>query len=239
MMPGMDGFAVLQGIKRKAELASIPVVMLTVRKQESDIVGALQQGASDYVTKPFIPEELAMRVARLIPMRQIGNRALGLGHVGLANLRSRCCRDRGPRRAARLRSKPLHVFALLTVLFFSDGAHGQGAPEAERFYQLGTEARRQGQTERAIESLSRALELAPNHTDALLQLGLAHSDRQHYEEARRTFRRVLELAPNYDDARLALARTLFFERKLEEAEADLRPLLERSPVRANVAELRD
>jgi DNA-binding response OmpR family regulator len=70
MMPGMDGFAVLQSIKSKPELASIPVVMLTARKQESDIVGALQQGASDYVTKPFIPEELAMRVARLIPTRQ-------------------------------------------------------------------------------------------------------------------------------------------------------------------------
>jgi DNA-binding response OmpR family regulator len=70
MMPGMDGFAVLQSIKSKPELASIPVVMLTARKQESDIVGALRQGASDYVTKPFIPEELAMRVARLIPTRK-------------------------------------------------------------------------------------------------------------------------------------------------------------------------
>ncbi len=67
MMPGADGFEVLRQIKDDARTAGIPVVMLSARKQESDIVGALQLGASDYMVKPFIPEELAMRVARLIP----------------------------------------------------------------------------------------------------------------------------------------------------------------------------
>jgi DNA-binding response OmpR family regulator len=67
MMPGADGFEVLRRIKDDAALAPIPVVMLTARKQESDIVGALQLGASDYMVKPFIPEELAMRIARLLP----------------------------------------------------------------------------------------------------------------------------------------------------------------------------
>lgn len=67
MMPGADGFEVLRQIKDDAATAAIPVVMLTARKQESDIVGALQLGASDYIVKPFIPEELATRVARLLP----------------------------------------------------------------------------------------------------------------------------------------------------------------------------
>jgi len=67
MMPGTDGFEVLRRIKAEPELDGIAVVMLTARKQESDIVGALQLGASDYMVKPFIPEELAMRVARLVP----------------------------------------------------------------------------------------------------------------------------------------------------------------------------
>jgi DNA-binding response OmpR family regulator len=67
MMPGADGFEVLRQIKDDAKTAAIPVVMLSARKQESDIVGALQLGASDYMVKPFIPEELAMRVARLLP----------------------------------------------------------------------------------------------------------------------------------------------------------------------------
>jgi two-component system alkaline phosphatase synthesis response regulator PhoP len=67
MMPGADGFEVLRRMKGEMGLASTPVVMLTARKLESDIVGALQLGASDYLVKPFIPEELAMRIARLLP----------------------------------------------------------------------------------------------------------------------------------------------------------------------------
>lgn len=67
MMPGPDGFEVLRRMKNEMGLSATPVVMLTARKQESDIVGALQLGASDYLVKPFIPEELAMRIARLIP----------------------------------------------------------------------------------------------------------------------------------------------------------------------------
>jgi DNA-binding response OmpR family regulator len=45
----------------------VPVVMLAARKVERAIVGALQFGASDYLITPFIPEELAMRIARLLP----------------------------------------------------------------------------------------------------------------------------------------------------------------------------
>jgi DNA-binding response OmpR family regulator len=67
MMPGPDGFEVLRRMKAEMGLAETPVVMLTARKLESDIVGALQLGASDYLVKPFIPEELAMRIARLLP----------------------------------------------------------------------------------------------------------------------------------------------------------------------------
>lgn len=67
MMPGMDGVEVLRTLKADPAMAEIPVIMLTARSLESDIVGALQLGASDYLVKPFIPEELAMRVARLLP----------------------------------------------------------------------------------------------------------------------------------------------------------------------------
>lgn len=68
MMPGADGFEVLRLMKENAALAKIPVVMLTARKLESDIVRALQLGASDYLLKPFIPEELALRIARLLAL---------------------------------------------------------------------------------------------------------------------------------------------------------------------------
>lgn len=69
MMPGIDGFELLRRIKSKPETASTLVVMLTSRKLEQDIVGALNAGASDYLVKPFIPEELAARIARLVPIR--------------------------------------------------------------------------------------------------------------------------------------------------------------------------
>jgi DNA-binding response OmpR family regulator len=69
MMPGQDGFAVLRHVKSDPRLAGIPVVMLTARRLESDIVGALQAGASDYLIKPFSPEELAVRIARLLPAK--------------------------------------------------------------------------------------------------------------------------------------------------------------------------
>lgn len=66
MMPGADGFEVLRQMKQSPKLADTPVVMLSARKLEVDIVTALQLGASDYLVKPFIPEELALRIARLL-----------------------------------------------------------------------------------------------------------------------------------------------------------------------------
>lgn len=66
MMPVMDGYQVLRQLRADAEFAAIPVIMLTARRQEQDIVGALELGANDYLVKPFIPEELITRMTRLI-----------------------------------------------------------------------------------------------------------------------------------------------------------------------------
>jgi DNA-binding response OmpR family regulator len=66
MMPVVDGFEVLRRIREDQATADLPVVMLSARKQERDIVGALQLGANDFVVKPFIPEELVARLARLL-----------------------------------------------------------------------------------------------------------------------------------------------------------------------------
>ena len=69
MMPGLDGFAVLRQLKSHPETAGIPVLMLTARKTEQDIVSGLSQGAADYLIKPFMPEELVSRVRRLLGSR--------------------------------------------------------------------------------------------------------------------------------------------------------------------------
>jgi DNA-binding response OmpR family regulator len=60
MLPGKDGFAVLEGIRR--ENPTLPVMLLTARDQVYDKVQGLNKGATDYVTKPFSFEELVARV---------------------------------------------------------------------------------------------------------------------------------------------------------------------------------
>jgi two-component system KDP operon response regulator KdpE len=59
MMPGIDGFQVCQTVRRSSE---VPIIMLSARGQEKDIVRALDLGADDYLTKPFGVEELLARV---------------------------------------------------------------------------------------------------------------------------------------------------------------------------------
>lgn len=66
MMPELDGFAVLRELKSRDDLKNIPVMMLTARNRETDIVGALEEGAVDYLTKPFSPGELVARLKRLL-----------------------------------------------------------------------------------------------------------------------------------------------------------------------------
>lgn len=63
MLPGMDGFEVVKKL-RKAK-ANTPVLMLTAKDEWSDKVTGLDSGADDYLTKPFIPEELFARVRAL------------------------------------------------------------------------------------------------------------------------------------------------------------------------------
>jgi DNA-binding response OmpR family regulator len=63
MMPRMDGFRALDEIRETHGL-SMPAIMLTARGQEEDTVRALDAGATDYVTKPFSPNELLARIAR-------------------------------------------------------------------------------------------------------------------------------------------------------------------------------
>lgn len=65
-MPGLDGFEVLRRLKENPETIQIPVVMLTARSQEGDIVDGLTSGAADYMVKPFIPEELIARIQRIV-----------------------------------------------------------------------------------------------------------------------------------------------------------------------------
>lgn len=67
MLPFHDGFQLVQLLRATPAWASVPVIMLTAKTQERDIVRALDAGANDYVLKPFQPAELLARVRRLVP----------------------------------------------------------------------------------------------------------------------------------------------------------------------------
>jgi DNA-binding response OmpR family regulator len=62
MMPLVDGFTVLRRLKANPDLRTIPVIMLTARGQQRDVLSGLQAGAADYIVKPFSLKELLARV---------------------------------------------------------------------------------------------------------------------------------------------------------------------------------
>ncbi|QWC57704.1 response regulator [Erythrobacter sp. 3-20A1M] len=66
MMPIVSGPEVLSTMKADPETRGIPVLMLTARRGESDIVAAIKSGAAEYLTKPFIPQELLVRVEMIL-----------------------------------------------------------------------------------------------------------------------------------------------------------------------------
>ncbi len=66
MMPGMDGISLFKELRRDAATRKIPVIMLTARGQTEDRIHGLEAGADDYMTKPFSPKELMLRVKNLL-----------------------------------------------------------------------------------------------------------------------------------------------------------------------------
>ena len=66
MLPHADGYELLRRIRGTPGWETLPVILLTARSQENDIVRGLEAGANDYMVKPFKPDELRARVRRLV-----------------------------------------------------------------------------------------------------------------------------------------------------------------------------
>ncbi len=84
MLPGIDGLDVCKKLKANQKTGHIPVIMLTAKGEESDIVSGLEIGADDYVTKPFSPKILLARVRRLLHRtieRQLENSPLKVHEI--------------------------------------------------------------------------------------------------------------------------------------------------------------
>ena len=66
MLPGMDGLEVCKTLKKDTEFQSIPIIMLTAKGEESDIITGLELGADDYIPKPFSPKVLIARAKAVL-----------------------------------------------------------------------------------------------------------------------------------------------------------------------------
>jgi len=69
MLPGVDGLEVCRALKRQRGTDAIPIIMLTAKSEESDIVAGLELGADDYITKPFSPPVLVARLRAVLRRR--------------------------------------------------------------------------------------------------------------------------------------------------------------------------
>jgi two-component system alkaline phosphatase synthesis response regulator PhoP len=69
MLPGMDGLEVCKQLKQEPRTAAIPLIMLTARGEEADVVAGLELGADDYLTKPFSPRVLLARIKAVLRRR--------------------------------------------------------------------------------------------------------------------------------------------------------------------------
>ncbi|MGH2366576.1 MAG: response regulator [Chloroflexota bacterium] len=115
-MPGLDGMEVCRRIR---EVSTSPVIMLTARTDEADIVQALGLGADDYITKPFSPRQLVARVKAVLRRAQafgaggaVGGDELRAGDLAL-DLRTRALRRGGEEiRLTPLEFKILHYLML-------------------------------------------------------------------------------------------------------------------------------
>jgi two-component system sensor histidine kinase/response regulator len=153
MMPGMDGFALLAQIKQHPPLLRLPVVFLTAAHDRELLLRAFDAGAVDYVTKPFMPEELLARVN---------------AHVGLKLTRDRL------ERVARERQELVNLVAhdlknpLSSVLFASDVLRNDGCkPERiPRYIEMIHESAKD-----ALGYIRRYLEIQSEHASEQLRSG--------------------------------------------------------------------
>jgi two-component system phosphate regulon response regulator PhoB len=70
MLPGLDGLEVCRRLKQEAKTRGVPIIMVTAKGEEPDIVTGLELGADDYITKPFSPRVLLARVRAVLRRRQ-------------------------------------------------------------------------------------------------------------------------------------------------------------------------
>ncbi len=113
MLPEVDGLEVCKILRRDPSTAAMPIIMLTARAAEMDRVVGLELGADDYVTKPFSPRELVLRIKKLLSRAPAAESSAGPLRFGSLLID-------GPRHEVRVADAPVPLtateFKLLQIL---------------------------------------------------------------------------------------------------------------------------
>ena len=141
MLPGMDGLTVCRRVREQHATATLPIVMLTARAEESDVVIGLELGADDYLTKPFSPRVLIARIRAVLRRRTAPGRdeeqSIVLPNLTIHPGRHQVLVDGKPITLSATEFKLLHYLAGRPGWVFTrdqliDAVHGQDYPVTDR-----------------------------------------------------------------------------------------------------------
>jgi two-component system phosphate regulon response regulator PhoB len=141
MLPSVDGLEVCKAFKADPKTRPIPIIMLTAKTEESDIVTGLELGADDYVTKPFSPRVLLARVKTVLRRKSTGipahTETLRIGELIIDPGRHEILARGQPVPLTLTEFRVLHLLARRPGWVFTrqrivDGAGGEGAIVTER-----------------------------------------------------------------------------------------------------------
>ena len=141
MLPGKDGFAFCRALRAKERTAAVPVIMVTAREEDADIVAGLEVGADDYVSKPFSPRVLSARVKAVLRRRSVepGDEVdtIAFGVFGIDRTRHAVTVKGKPVELTLSEFKALELFVRRPGIVFSryqivDAVHGADYPVTDR-----------------------------------------------------------------------------------------------------------
>lgn len=142
MLPGKDGLQICRELKHNEDARSIPVVMMTARGEESDIITGLELGAEDYVVKPFSPKVLTARVKAVLRRSEAAAEpspedVLRMGDLVIHPGRHEVCMNGRPVDLTASEFGILHFLArrpgwVFTRYQIVDAVHGDDYPVTER-----------------------------------------------------------------------------------------------------------
>lgn len=141
MLPGMDGLEVCRTLKENERMRPIPVIMLTAKGEESDIVTGLELGSDDYIVKPFSPKVVIARIRTVLRRRNAervsGAEPLNVGGIRIHPGRREVLVNDTPVELTNLEFMVLHFLAKKPGWVFSryqivEGVRGDNYPVTDR-----------------------------------------------------------------------------------------------------------